>query len=363
MATHHLTKKGPAGSADWESPHLRQAAVEYTLQQIGELPARPSSRPAYQLKLAPIAARLQVAPADLLLWLADKSLLPAYADRPSTSQRQTAAHSPLAAYETADVSSYDDALSTLASSSLHIPPGALPDTLRDPLSQLIAEEDGVLSNDERLELATLLESGSLLSKCERLAIACLLRGSELAGRRETVRAVLDWIVPPNGGEVTEIWELSQTDLTAPLGSTYRYEPLLHPLPGYGETGRCRLIIETPAGATYRIIPYCRVKGTSRTARSQEIRISRLRPVKRFARDHVLHQFALLASLVRQDERNGKEWADLFGVKSGKALVSYHKKKLVQRIQTATDSKVGFRNTRHKPDPRKGTKIDQPNLPL
>jgi len=363
MATNHPAKKGPPPAADWESPHLRQAAVEYTIQQIGELPARPSARPAYQLKLSPLADLLQVPAADLLLWLADKNHLPAYADRPSTTARQTAAHSPLAAYETADVSSYDDALSALASSSLHIPPGALPESLRDPLSQLIAEEDGVLSNDERLELATLLESGSLLSKCERLALACLLRGSELAGRRETVRAVLDWIVPPDGGEITEIWEPCQTDLTAPLGSTYRYETLLHPLPSYGAAGRTRLIIETPAGATYRVIPYCRVKSTARTPLSQLFRVIRLRPVKRFAREHVLHQFALLASLVRQDERNGKEWADLFGVKSGKALVSYHKKKLVQRIQTDTKSKVGFRNTRHKPDPRKGKKINQPDLPL
>jgi hypothetical protein len=359
MATSHPTKKGPAAPADWDSPHLRQAAVEYTIQQIGELPARPSSRAAYQVKLGPIAAILQVSPADLLLWLADKNHLPAYADR---SANQTAAHDPLAAYELADVASYDDAISTLAASSPHIPAGALPDALRDPLSQLIATEDGVLSNEERLELATLLESGALLSKCERLAIACLLRGSELAGRREIVRAVLDWIVPRDS-EDKEIWEIHKTTIAAPIGSTYRYEPLLHPLGGWGETGRCRLIIETSAGIVFRVIPYCRVKTTRITPCSHVIDIRYLRPVKRFAREHVLHQFALLASFVRQEERNGKEWADLFGVKSGKALVSYHKKKIVRKIQKDTKSKVGFRSERHKLDPRKGKKTPPPGFLL
>lgn len=344
---------------EWESDTLKKAAVEYVIQTLGEYPRSEAARASYAERLGTVARQLGAPSVKVLLeWVQNRKLQPPWENRKSLQTRQRTDRDGLAEFATGDVQRYDDTLSSLAATAVHVPAGALPDAMRDPLEAMLAEEDGVLSQEEREEMARALETGVRLCKAERLALACLLRGSELAGRRETVRAVIDWIVPPDG-EITEIWEARETIISAPLGSRFRYEPMRHVLMGYGEAGRCRLVIESclrGALSTVTVRPYCRVKNHETTRKSEQFGVRYLAPVKRFARDHVLYQFALLASLVRQEDRDGEEWGRLFGVKSGKSLVSYHRKKLVDRIQQDTASKVGFRGVRHKPDPRKGTTI-------
>jgi len=225
----------------------------------------------------------------------------------------------------------------------------------DPLLDMLQEEAGVLEREERELLAEALESGKALDRAQRVALAVALRGSDLAGRVELVRAVLDFVVPAER-QIETIWERAETEVTVPRGTVVEVESLARPLPRGGRLGGQRLIAKTEAGKVLWVRLFADVRRTRWRYGSggASLAVVYLRPVERFARDHVLHQFALLASMVREDGRTGKQWGELFQQKSGKAITSYHRKKLAEKLK-GVDGHAGVRGVRSKPDPRKGKK--------
>ena len=218
----------------------------------------------------------------------------------------------------------------------------------DPLRDLLREEDRVLEVADRSRLADALEAGVVLSQGQRLALAVALRGSDLAGRRELVRAVIDFVVPPDK-QVETIWERVETEVVLPPGAVWTEESMEMPLPVGGRLGGLRLVARSEGRVLWvRFFAYVRRSrwtGAGKDAGGRErLAVVYLRPVARFAKDHVLHQFALLASMVREDGRTGKEWGELFGRKSGKAIASYHRKKLAVKLK-GEDGHAGVRGVR------------------
>lgn len=227
----------------------------------------------------------------------------------------------------------------------------------DPLRDLLREEAGVLEREEREQLAKALEAGEVLDRGQRLALAVALRGSDLVGQMELVRGVLDFVAPPDK-QVRTIWERVETEVTVPAGAVWEMVPLDRPLEverTHYRTLASHLLVAHSEGKVLWVRLFASVRRTRvRWGKNELWSVVYLRPVERFARDHVLHQFALLASMVRVDGRNGKDWGKLFDMKSGKSITSYHRKKLVRKLQ-GEDGTAGVRGVRTKPDPRKGTK--------
>lgn len=322
----------------WSNAELRAAAVEWTLQRCGRpVGGRDGEGGVWLAAVGAAGRELGVAGEELARWCRDRKLVP------------------VEEYRGEECGGEEDGVaraSRMAGELAEVPDGALPRRVRDPLEELLAVECDVLHAEERRALAEALEAGEPLPRGQRLALAVLLRGSELASRRDTVRAVLDFIVP-QGAETKTIWEERTTMLTAPAGALGRVVEMGRKIPGCASLlGGSMLVIEV-AGVVWRALPYARTKRVMLSPNGEGVvfTVRMMVPRETFARDHVLRQFALLASLVREDPRHGKEWGELF--RTTKADVSWTKKKLVRKIAEATGSGVGWRQVRHKPDPRKG----------
>ena len=340
----------------WESDELRCAAVEWTLRQAGPAPSGRAGAAAtgWMEAVRGCAAQLEGVEAEVLAgWCRAAEYMPSGDVRFGAGGGRPD--------DFAGGGGEEDGAergSRMAEGLAEVPEGALPVMPPDPLEYLLAAECDVLHEEERKALAMALERGEPLRRDQRLALAVLLRGAEMASRRDVVRAVLDFIVPQDGS-VTTIWEERVTMLTAPAGSVGVQVPMGRKIPGCASLlGGSMLVISEGDGTVWRVVPYSRLKRVGASANGQKVlfTVRMLVPRESFARDHVLRQFALLASLVREETRNGQEWAQLFG--TTKADVSWTRKKLVKKVETATGSAVGWRQVRHKPDPRKGRKLGE-----
>jgi len=323
---------------------LRKAAVEYALGSLGWV-LRPRGNEGRE-KVAGVAAALGVALDEMWEWMGDKRYFPE-----GLGWKKGEAHG--AEEEEWTVDGADDLLTVRAAEAVELPEGA---GLRDVLSEMVGGDDDTLSEGEKAEMASALEAGLPLTRGQRLGLAVALRGCGLAGRREVVRAVLDWVSPPDK-QVEEIWEVREEWITVPAGAVWGAATVAVPV-GNKKIGRARLVVTGRDGAVILVRNYCLVKTVEARKDSVGLRVRRLVPVARFAKEHVLHQFALLASMVRQEGRTGKEWGALFGRegKAQEAIVSYHNKRMVRRIQGATGSKVGVRGLRNVDDPRRGKRV-------
>lgn len=353
---------------DWNARELKQSAVEYALRTCGDPPPRSAAGETaarYRARLTACAVALGMeGDAQLWQWMHDPRIRPSW----DKGERHTAPHGRdgRPAVLLAEEFGQDTAaaLDARAAALPEIAPGVLPSAAPDPLAALLEEEHGVLSERERAAMAAALERGDPLGRQERLALAMQLRGSCLATRREVVRAVLDYISPPGDGSVTHIWRAREIELPLPPGGSWEHLELRQSVVpewsggrnGGAKIGRTLLVIRDASGAVVRALPYTLVRRLrQRSGRSGPVLGAfRLQPEETFARDLVLRQFALLASMVRGDGRTGKGWARLFG--ETKAATSYNRKRLDERVRADSGSAAGFRGLRAKPDPRKGRRL-------
>lgn len=200
----------------------------------------------------------------------------------------------------------------------------------DGLMQLLGAENDHLSTEERLALADAVERGEPLTAQQREVAAVLLRGADSAGRAELVRELIEFVVPEMAGVV---WTVRESWLVVPDGAKVEPLPMAVCIPKYPALGRTGLEVLGPDGdRTVRF--FCGI----RARQGQRLQIRYLEPERVFLSDATGIRLALLASWVRMGtEAEGakiqREVAALFDGR--KALVSYHAKRMAERMGTVS----------------------------